>query len=214
MTAGGDLLTFVGLSVAVIVVPGPSILLIVADSLQQGLRAGLYAVCGISAAMAVQLAIVLAGLTSVLAAAEGALIFVRWFGIAYLFYLGVQRWRSAEAGGLTRKSKERAYRSAFIEGAIVALTNPTTLLFFVAFLPQFVTDTLHPLPELLRLALIFWTIALICDIGYALLAARIGTGLQQHRWMQLRDRLGGAIMLAAALILLSDAAGTAFGLVS
>jgi homoserine/homoserine lactone efflux protein len=195
------LVAFVGVSIAVIMIPGPSILLIVSNSLQHGTVAGLFTVAGVSAAMFVQLAIVLAGLSSVMAALDQALLVIRWLGILYLAYLGISRWRRSLAGGLFDAPSSREYGSAFAEGCVVALTNPTTLLFFIAVFPQFIDVSVPPAPQFLQMAMVFWLLALLFDIGYATLAARIGATLQQAHWVRLRNRLAGAVMLAAAAAL-------------
>jgi len=195
------LLAFVGVSIAVIVIPGPSILLIVSNSLQHGTTAGLVTVAGVSAAMLVQLTVVLAGLTSVAASLNWGLAAIRWFGIIYLLYLGFSRWRSPSPGGLFEAASSREYGSAFAEGCVVALTNPTTLLFFVAFFPQFLSAAAPPGTQLMLMAIVFWLLALFFDVVYAVFAAGIGASLQQSRWVRLRNRLAGSFMLVAAVVL-------------
>ena len=84
---------FIGVSIAVLVFPGPSILLIVANSLRRGRTVGLYTVAGGLVAMAIQLVVALVGLTSFVQGTGIGFDFVRGIGVAYLLYLGVQRWR-------------------------------------------------------------------------------------------------------------------------
>jgi threonine/homoserine/homoserine lactone efflux protein len=194
-------IAFVGISVAVIVIPGPSILLIVSNSLQQGVASGFYTVTGVSVAMLIQLGIAMAGLTSVVMALERGLAVLRWVGIIYLFYLGIQRWRCRVPMGRFTATPARRSGPAFTEGFIVALTNPTTLLFFIAFFPQFLSDASAPGPQLWLMSVTFWVLALLFDVGYASLSARIGRTLQEYRWVSLRNRLSGAIMVAAAAVL-------------
>ena len=194
-------IAFVGVSIAVIVIPGPSILLIVSNSLQDGAVAGFYTVAGVSAAMLFQLGIAMAGLTSVVMALEHGLTVLRWVGILYLFYLGVQRWRCLEPMGRFNPARPRRRGPAFTEGFIVALTNPTTLLFFIAFFPQFLSSASAPGPQLWLMAITFWVLALLFDVGYAGLSARVGQTLQEHRWVRLRNRLSGGIMVGAAAAL-------------
>jgi threonine/homoserine/homoserine lactone efflux protein len=194
-------IAFVGVSVAVIVIPGPSILLIVSNSLQHGAASGFYTVAGVSVAMLMQLGIAMAGLTSVVMTLERGLAVLRWVGIVYLFYLGIQRWRCRVPMGRFDSALARRSGPAFTEGFIVALTNPTTLLFFIAFFPQFLTDASAPGPQLWLMAATFWVLALVFDVGYAAFSARVGQTLQERRWVSLRNRLSGAIMVAAAAAL-------------
>jgi homoserine/homoserine lactone efflux protein len=193
-------LTFVGISIAVLVFPGPSILLIVANSLQRGRVVGLYTVAGGFVAMVVQLGVALAGLSSLQGVFATGFDVVRWFGAAYLLYLGVQRWRGVSYSEL-RGRHVRSYGSAVIQGFIVALTNPGTLLFFVAFFPQFLNDSLSIEPQLTMMAITFMGLTVIVDCGYALLAARIGHTLHEPRRKILRNRLAGLILILAAGVL-------------
>jgi homoserine/homoserine lactone efflux protein len=125
-------LAFVFISIAVLVFPGPSILLIVANSMQRGRIVGLYTVAGGLVAMGAQLLVAVTGLNTVDSVFAAGFNYLRWAGVAYLIYLGAQRWRGHTHGEL-RGRMSRSYRSAVTEGFIVALTNPGTMLFFVTF---------------------------------------------------------------------------------
>ncbi len=192
-------LIFVGISTAVIVIPGPSVLLIVSNSLRFGLRAGLFTAGGISAAMILQLAVAVAGMTSLLLLLTDWFTVLRWIGIAYLGYLGLTRLLRAEPVGSAGLAATRHSGSSLAQGFLVSLTNPTTMTFFVAFFPQFLAMERALVPQLTLMSVTFWVLALLFDVGYALLSARLGSPLQSSRWVRLRNRLSGAIMLAAAL---------------
>jgi len=194
-------LVFVGVSIAVIVIPGPSILLIVSNSLQFGAGSGVVTVAGTSAAMLIQLGVAVAGLTSLVTVVSQGLNAMRWLGIAYLVYLGIRRWRSSVPIGAFETVTGRRNRSAFLEGFLVSLTNPTTMLFFIAFFPQFMNDAAPPARQLLTMSVTFWALALCFDLSYAGLAARIGHALQDPRRALMRNRLSGAILVAAAAAL-------------
>ncbi len=192
-------LIFVGISTAVIVIPGPSVLLIVSNSLRFGLRAGLFTAGGISAAMILQLAVAVAGMTSLLLLLTDWFTVLRWIGIAYLGYLGLTRLLRAESAGSAGLASTTHSGSSLAQGFLVSLTNPTTMTFFVAFFPQFLALERALVPQLTVMSVTFWVLALLFDVGYALLSARLGSPLQRSRWVRLRNRLSGAIMLAAAL---------------
>ena len=145
-------IAFVGISIGVIVFPGPSILLIIANSLQQGVVAGLYTVAGGALAMLLQLAVALVGLTSLVNLLARGFDIVRWLGIAYLIYLGVQRWRMSRTEGVVGDRGGGSRRSVFVTGFLVALTNPGTMLFFIAFFPQFLNTDAAAGPQLLLMA--------------------------------------------------------------
>ena len=191
---------FVGLSIAVLVFPGPSILLIVANSLQRGRIFGLYTVVGGVVAMAVQMTVAIVGLTSLVDSTPIGFDLVRWAGAAYLLYLGVQRWRGANHGEL-RGRELQSYGSAVVQGFIVALTNPGTMLFFVAFFPQFLNLSLPAAPQLMVMATTFMVLTVIVDVGYALIADEIGHHLHARDRRQARNRLAGGILIVAAVVL-------------
>ena len=125
---------------------------------------------------------------------------VRWCGVLYLLYLGVQRWRGA-GNGEVRGRRTRDYDSAATEGFVVALTNPGTMLFFIAFFPQFLSESMPVGPQLTLMALTFMVLTVVVDIGYALLAARLGRSLHEPKQRVARDRLAGAILMIAAVAL-------------
>jgi threonine/homoserine/homoserine lactone efflux protein len=192
-------LAFVALATAVIVIPGPSVLLIVSNSLRFGLRGGLLSAVGISAAMVVQLCIAVAGITSLVLLLTDWIQVVRWIGIIYLCYLGVARWRVAEAPGASLQRRQGG--STLAQGFLVSLTNPTTMTFFVAFFPQFLNVERPTADQLVTMSLVFWLLAAGIDVAYALVAARFGRRLQNSRWVRVRNRLSGAMLLAAACVL-------------
>ena len=194
-------IAFIGISIAVLVFPGPSILLIIANSLQRGTVAGLYTVAGGIVAMLVQLAVALAGLTSLANTFDAGFDYVRWMGAVYLLYLGVQRWRGLTQDIVVRSRVVQNYRSVVMEGFIVALTNPGTMLFFVAFFPQFLNQKSAAGSQLLLMAATFMVLTLLVDSSYALLSARIGRRLHDPGRVNVRNRISGVLLVVAALAL-------------
>jgi threonine/homoserine/homoserine lactone efflux protein len=197
-------LAFVAAAAVLILVPGPTVMLVTSTSLRSGPRAGLIAVAGSTTAAAVQLAVVVAGLASAVTVLGDSFEWIRWAGVAYLVYLGLR--------ALLRRTVvedtveiEIATRSFFLRdfsrGFIVTLTNPKTLLFLGAFLPQFVDATAPPLPQLLLLSVSFLLIAGLLDSAWALLAARIGSSLRTLRGRRLSDRVSGSLLICAGAAL-------------
>jgi len=189
---------FIGISIAVLVFPGPSILLIVANGLQRGVVAALYTVAGGIVAMLLQLIVALAGLTSLVTLVDEGYSYMRWVGALYLLYLGIQRWRGDAQDLVVRSRAAGNYRSVLVEGFIVALTNPGTMLFFVAFFPQFLNSDASAGPQLLLMAATFMLLTVLIDSSYALLSARIGHQLHDPHRAGARNRVSGAILIIAA----------------
>ncbi len=192
----GLYVAFVAATVALIALPGPNVALVVATSIRHGRRAGLVTVAGTSAAMLPQLALVVLGLTGALSLAGHLFEWVRWAGVAYLLALGVMTWRGRDDDPAKEPAPVRPTRSLLLRGAVVSLTNPKTLLFYGAFLPQFVTPGPHIGGQLALLAATVLSIATALDCGWALLATRLRPALAARG--SLRRRLESGIYLAAA----------------
>ncbi len=198
------LAAFVAATAALMLIPGPNVALIVANSLRFGLRGGLITVLGTSAAMVVQLAVAALGVTALLGALDQAFDVARWLGVAYLVVLGARAWR-APADDLSA-TRPLSPGKTFGRGFLVSLTNPKTLAFYAAFLPQFL-DPAAPLGrQMAILSASFVATALIVDGGWAVLAGRARGVLA--RFGRVRNRLTGAVLVGAAVGLALARRGT------
>jgi homoserine/homoserine lactone efflux protein len=188
-------LAFVAASVVLILIPGPNVALIVSQSLRHGARCGLLTVMGTSAAAFLQLALVVAGTATVLALFAQWFEVLRWIGVAYLVGLGIAVWR-APPKDPAKPARAPRPRAAFLRGFTVSLTNPKTLLFLGAFLPQFAAADRPLLPQLLLLSGTFLAIGVSLDSLWALGAGRARFVFARER---LRNRLTGTILVGAGL---------------
>jgi threonine/homoserine/homoserine lactone efflux protein len=161
-------------SVALIAFPGPNVALIVSTSMAYGRRVGLVTVAGTSSAMALQLALTVTGMSALLVACAPWFSWLRWAGAAYLVYLGVRAWRVPLLKGAESVPEPPASALVFARGVLISLTNPKTLLFFGAFLPQFVSAERPLAPQLATLALSFLALAIVLDCSWALAQSRAG----------------------------------------
>ncbi|HEU4385405.1 MAG TPA: LysE family translocator [Anaeromyxobacteraceae bacterium] len=179
----GKLALFLAATAALLVTPGPAVLYIVSRSLSEGRRAGLVSVLGIEAGNAVHAAGGALGVAALLASTPAAFAAVKYLGAAYLVYLGVARLLSRAEGPTApdEPGKGTSARTVFRQGFVVAVLNPKTALFFLAFLPQFV-DPARGAAWLQMLALggLFVGLALLSDGAYALLAGSLGGWLRRH----------------------------------
>ena len=186
---------FVAATTALMLIPGPNVALIVANSLRFGVRGGLVTVLGTSAAMIVQLAVASLGVGALLGTLGRAFEALRWIGVAYLLVLGALAW-VAPADDLSQTQAVSPGKT-FGCGFAVSLTNPKTLAFYAAFLPQFL-DPAAPLGrQMAILSVTFVTTALIVDSGWAMLAGRARGALA--RFGGARNRLSGAVLAGAAV---------------
>lgn len=189
-------LAFVAASALLVLTPGPMVAYLVATTLAHGLRHGLMALIGSAAASAVQLAVVVAGLSLILNAASEAFFWLKWIGAAYLAYLGVKALREPDAELAPALAVTRSVRRTIAEAFFVNLTNPKALLFHGAFLPLFISSGAPATPQLVLLAVTFVIIAAVLDGCWAIFAARVKPLLARiGRW---RHRITGGVLLTAA----------------
>ncbi len=175
-------LAFVAATVILMVIPGPNVALIVANSVAHGARFGLLTVAATSSAVVVHLALTVAGATAVLSFLAASFDWLRWGGRRLpdlSRHLGLARSRYRSRGRRGRRA--RSARLIFARGFLVGLTNPKTLLFYGAFFPQFITPGPTAADQLLLLAVTFLGVAIVCDSGWAILAGRLRTLLVAQR---------------------------------
>lgn len=193
---GGTLAAFAAATALLILTPGPTVAIIIANTLAGGARAGLTTVAGAATALSLHLVLVIIGLSAALAMLGEAVFWLKWAGALYLVYLGVKALR-APAPDLDVKpsSRKRLYAEAFI----VTAFNPKVLIFYAAFFPLFITASEPVQPQLMVLCLVFLIVAVSIDTGWALTAARSrGVLVRLGRWM---NRISGGVLIATAAIL-------------
>jgi threonine/homoserine/homoserine lactone efflux protein len=191
-------LLFVTAATLLILTPGPNVSLIVGNSISHGTRLGLFTVGGTTTATVLQIALVVGGMTSLLALASDAFDWIRGAGVAYLIYLGVQQWRAPPATLEEGAGPMISLRTLFAQGIVVAITNPKTLLFHAAFLPQFVDPGAPAGPQLLLLGATYTALAGALDCGWAWAGGRLRGRLDARRG-RLVNRLSGGCIIGAAI---------------
>ena len=188
---------FVAATALLMLIPGPNVALIVANSVARGTRVGLLTVLGTSCAMVPQLVLTLLGMSTVLGVLANWFDWLRWIGVAYLVYLGVRQWRAQPVDITAISAEQQPARLVFVRGFLVSLTNPKTLLFYSAFFPQFVDPERDPSAQFLVLSATFLALALLLDGTWAVLAGRARPFLVMRA--RLRNRVSGALLIGAGL---------------
>jgi threonine/homoserine/homoserine lactone efflux protein len=195
-----DLDTFVvfaGVSLAVLLFPGPAVIYIVTRGATQGRAAGLVSMLGIEAGNLVHVFAAAVGLSAILASSAEAFTVVKYLGAAYLVYLGVRALLDGDDGQVGGRGEARRSR-LFSQGVVIAVLNPKTALFFLAFLPQFVEpgDGAAWL-QIGTLGVLFVALAVITDGAYALAASGIGSLIRGSRRARATLRqASGAVYIA------------------
>jgi len=190
-------LAYVAACVALVIVPGPTVTLIVANSLRHGTRAGLLNVAGTQLGFAVMIGVVLAGLASLIAAMGWWFVLVRLAGAAYLVWLGVKLLRSP--GVLTALQDAPKPRGGFfLQGFFVLMSNPKALVLFGALFPQFIDPNSDYGTQVVVLAITAMATALVFDSAYAILAGNARAVLSQRR-AQLISRASGLCLIGGGV---------------
>ncbi len=194
------LAAFAAATAVLVLIPGPAVTLIVANSIAHGARTGMAAVFGATAGTAVLVAGGVIGLTAMLAFLSDIFVWVRWAGVAYLAYLGLKHWRAMF--GAVREEKPAtapAARGVFWQGVLIGVTNPKTILFYVAFFPQFLDAGLPPGPQLVAMSVAFLVIVTLLNGGYAVLGARIRPWLVGVRRNRIRNGVTGSLLIGTSI---------------
>lgn len=191
-------------AVAILVlIPGPIVTLVVANSLSHGSRSGLATVAGASIGNAILLCATAVGLVAFFAWLSEIFQIVRWVGAIYLIWLGIRAWRAHSAQGMRiAPTGKRSLRALFLQGFLVAITNPKAMVFYIAFLPQFLDSHLPPARQLVVMIGTMIVMALLSDCAYALLAGRARGWFTAPERRRLQSRISATLLIGVGCGLL------------
>jgi homoserine/homoserine lactone efflux protein len=187
---------FILITIVLIITPGPIVTLVIATGATQGMRAALTTVGGTTLGNAILLTVIAFGLSWVLTHALVLFEMLRWAGAAYLIWLGVQAWRHA---GKNDAASPPSGRVNFTRGVLVALSNPKTIVFFTAFLPQFIDPHLPAGPQLAAMCIVSVLLAATTDSAWAV-AAGLGRGwFMKPARAKLLGRFSGSVLIGGGI---------------
>ena len=188
---------FVSVTVALVFMPGPNTLYIIARSVNQGRRAGVVSSLGVQVGSLIHIAAAALGLSALLLSSALAFGVVKYAGAAYLIYLGVKTLLTKEKAGRAREIREAGLGRVFYQGVVVNLLNPKTGLFFFAFLPQFVDPARgQVVTQVISLGAILILFGTLSDLTYALAAGSVGNWLRGNlKFLRAQRIFAGSIYL-------------------
>ena len=190
-------LAYVAACILITIIPGPTVTLIIANSLTHGMRAGLLNVAGTQLGLSIMLGVLLVGLSSVIATMGVWFDWVRIAGAVYLIWLGWKLLRSSGAFG--QLGATPAPRGGFfLQGFLVLMSNPKALLWFGAFIPQFVDPSGNYVGQIVLLGLTAMATAALSDGAYAVLAGRTGK-LMSARRIRLASQMSGLFLIGGGV---------------
>jgi threonine/homoserine/homoserine lactone efflux protein len=187
-------------ALALIVVPGPAVLYIVARSVDQGRQAGVVSALGIAVGGLVHVTAAVVGISALVVSSARAFEVVKYAGAAYLIVLGIRRLLTREEA--VGDGRDRApLRQVFSQGVVVNVLNPKTALFFLAFLPQFVDPEAGSVAlQTLLLGTIFVLLALASDSVYGLAAGTLGGALRRSAaYLRVQRYVSGSVFVGLGL---------------
>lgn len=197
-------LAFVAASAVLLAIPGPTVLLVISYALSHGKRAATATVAGVALGDFTAMTASMLGLGALLATSALLFTVLKWIGAAYLVYLGIKLWRApvAPAEGLGEAAtgdRERPLR-IFLHAYAVTALNPKSIIFFVAFLPQFLN---HAEPLVLQMTVFeatFLVLAAVNAMAYGLMASMARKTIRKPRIQRLVNRIGGSLMIGAGFL--------------
>jgi threonine/homoserine/homoserine lactone efflux protein len=196
-----NLMLFIPAALALLLLPGPAVLYIVARSMEQGRKAGLVSVAAIETGNLFHAIAAALGLSAIRLSSALAFDLVKYLGAAYLIYLGIRKLTSRDEAEQPQNGERKSLGRIYSQGVVVAILNPKTALFFFAFLPQFVDATRGAVGlQFLLLGLIFVGIAIVTDSLYALAAGTAGRWLRGSvRYLRLQRYFSGTVYIGLGM---------------
>lgn len=182
-----------------LIIPGPTILLVVSYSLGQGWRTALPVAIGVALGDFTAMTLSMLGIGALLAASATVFTILKWVGAAYLIYLGIKLFRAG--GALHADPRTEAVSAATMVGHawLVTALNPKSITFFVAFLPQFLNHDADFFTQMLIFEATFLVLAFANALGYALVAARARSLVRNPRAIGIFNKTGGSLLIGAGI---------------
>ena len=181
-----------------LLIPGPTILLVISYSLIRGRQAVFALLLGVGLGDIVAMILSFIGVGLLLQTVTIAFQFLKWIGAAYLIWLGIRMWRSAsESTELAAITDNKVWHAIMANAFVITALNPKSIVFFLAFLPQFINSEKPFITQSLILGSTFLVLAIISVIFYSMLAGFTGQQMQLsliHRWT---NRIGGSLLIGA-----------------
>lgn len=193
-------LAFVAASAVLLVIPGPTILLVVSYALGQGWRAALPTAIGVALGDFTAMTLSMLGIGALLAASATLFTALKLFGAGYLIWLGVKLWRAGGAMEARPITAAAPVMKMIGHAWLVTALNPKSITFFVAFLPQFLDRSGDFWQQMLIFELTFLTLAFANALGYGLVASRARSLVRSERAIRAINRTGGSLLIGAGVL--------------
>jgi threonine/homoserine/homoserine lactone efflux protein len=189
-------------SAVLVIIPGPTVLLVVSYALGQGWRSALPTAVGVALGDFTAMTLSMLGLGAILQASATLYLILKWLGAVYLIWLGIRLWRSGATVNITPKLATTNQSTMLMHAWFVTALNPKSLTFFIAFLPQFMDQANDFWIQMIIFEITFLSLAFANALFYALTASHARSLIGSPRIIRLFNRTGGALLAGAGLTLL------------
>jgi threonine/homoserine/homoserine lactone efflux protein len=187
-------------SIALLLIPGPTVLLVLSYALSKGRSVAVASAAGVALGDFIAMSLSLAGLGTLVLASATLFTVLKWVGAVYLIWLGIKLIRSAPTKGLTPPKAEVSAKGVFGHAAMVTALNPKSIAFFIAFVPQFIAPDSPLLPQFVVLISTFVTLAALNALAYALAADRLRQVIARPSAIAWITRAGGLALISMGLL--------------
>jgi len=193
-------LAFAAASAVLLAIPGPTILLVISYALGHGRRTAGATVAGVALGDFTAMTASMLGLGALLAASAAVFTVLKWVGAAYLVWLGIKLWRAPVSGAEGTAPVEEKPGRIFAHAYVVTALNPKSIVFFVAFLPQFLDLSRPVLPQMAIFEVTFLVLATLNALAYALAASAARKTIRKPAVQRAVNRTGGSLLIGAGLL--------------
>ncbi len=192
-------LAFTAASAVLLIIPGPTILLVVSYALGQGWRSALPMAVGVALGDFTAMTLSILGVGALLATSATVFTLLKWVGAAYLVWLGIKLWQAGGTLDATPRTNAASALKMLGHAWVVTALNPKSITFFVAFLPQFLDPRADFWAQMLVVETTFLALAFTNVLGYALVATRARVIVQRPQAMRIVNRAGGSLLIGAGV---------------
>ena len=195
-------MTFVGATLLLLIIPGPTVVLVLTYALTQGRRVAVASAAGVALGDFIAMTASLVGLGALVLASSTLFVALKWVGAAYLVWMGIGMIRSAGSAKAIQieDAPQLSAGAVFRNAAVVTALNPKGIVFFIAFVPQFIRTDAALAPQFAILIATFVSLATINVLGYALLADRLRAIIRRPSVLAWMTRIGGGVLIAMGVL--------------
>lgn len=194
---------FAAASALLMIIPGPTILLVISYALGQGWRSALPMAVGVALGDFTAMTLSMLGLGALLAASATVFTILKWAGAAYMVWLGIKLWRAGGSLKANPRTDGASMAKMLGHAWIVTALNPKSITFFVAFLPQFIDPKSDFATQMIAIESTFLVLAFANALGYALVASRARSAVRNERVVGAANKVGGTLLIGAGIATVS-----------